>query len=222
MGSRSKVLATFAFAGACALLVLPSAASAAPSGAPSGVTIHLRTGDELKGFVFSQKPNKCADGRTVKVFREKGKGQNPDRDAQVGKTQASKRGSGKYRWIVDLNRPRPGKYYAGIPATSVCQGNTSKAIRISSRPDTKINQMISAHRKATFEYYAVGGVSPYDFQCKLDDHPYQPCRTDRGRATGSHTYRNLSRGRHVFQVRATGSNGKTDRTPAKQSFHIPQ
>jgi hypothetical protein len=104
MAASTRLLATRALASACAALALPSAASAARS----GVTIHLFVGDSLKGFVFSRKPRKCADGRTVNLSRQKGKKQNPKRDIKVAKTQAARRSNGKYRWELTLHRPRPG------------------------------------------------------------------------------------------------------------------
>ena len=212
MGAKAKVFVTLALAGACGVLALPSAAGAAPS----GVTIHLRIGDQFKGFVFSPKPSQCAENRRVKLFRQKGKQPNPKRDVKVATTQASKRGNGKYRWIVDLRRPRPGNYYAKVPASAACQGDNSKTIRLSARPNTEIGEtLFDSNRSLTFYYDAIGGVSPYHFQCRLDDQSYRRC--------GSYkkAYRHLSRGRHVFRVRAIGANGKRDRTPAQRGFHIP-
>jgi hypothetical protein len=69
MRPTAKLLMTLALAGACVVLALPSMASAARS----GVSIHLFIDDALKGFVFSPKPRECAEGRTVRIFRQKGK-----------------------------------------------------------------------------------------------------------------------------------------------------
>jgi hypothetical protein len=214
MGTRAKVLATFALAGACALLGLPSAASAARS----GVTMHLFVGDDVKGFVFSPKPRKCADGRTVRVFRQKGKQENPKRDVKVAKAQAARRANGKYKWEVGLDRPRPGDYYAQVPATAACQEDSSKTVRITARPHTKIisSTIFDNTRSALFQYRAVNGVEPYKFRCKLDDQPYRRCRGYQK------NYSHLSRGHHVFKVFAIGGNGKRDRTPAKRGFHFPR
>jgi hypothetical protein len=212
MGSRIKLLATLAVASACGLLALPTTASAA---ARSGVTIHLRVSDNFKGYVFSPKPIKCADTRTVKLLRQRGDAQHPQRDAEVAKTQATENSNGKYRWIADPPHPRPGKYYARVPATTSCQADNSKTIRLTPRPDTKINKALFDRRSATFFYYAVGGVTPYDFQCKLDDHRYRRCPDFHKK------YRKLGRGRHVFRVRAIGDDGKRDHTPAKRGFQFP-
>ena len=69
---------------------MPSMASAARS----GVTIHLFIDHALKGFVFSPKPRECAEGRTVRIFRQKGKKENPKRDIKVAKTGAARRSNG--------------------------------------------------------------------------------------------------------------------------------
>jgi hypothetical protein len=211
MGTKVKV--SLAVVGVGALLALPGAASAKTR---SGVTIHNLLGDQLKGFVFSPKPHQCADGRPVKVFRQRGGGQNPNRDVKVGGTYASARGNGKYRWELSLHRPSPGDYYARVPATAACQADNSKAVHISARPDTRIRDVLFYDdRTPTFYYYAVGGVEPYRFQCKLDDQRFRGCKGN------SKRYHDLSRGRHVFKVRAIGSNGKKDATPEKRGFHIP-
>jgi hypothetical protein len=211
MGTRTKVLITLALVGAGAVLTLPSAASAVRS----GVTIHLFVGDTLKGFVFSPKPRQCADGRTVNLFRQKGKKQNPKRDIKVAKTQAARRSNGKYRWEVSLHRPRPGDYYAQVPASAICQADNSKAAHISVRPQTKIDIASPGESTAFFHFYAVGGIAPYRFRCKLDDQRYRHC------PGFQKNYRHVSRGDHVFKVFAIGDNGKRDPTPAKKSFHVP-
>ena len=122
MGTR-KVLATFALAGACAVLALPSMASAAPS----GVTIHLTQG-RVHGFVFSPRPS-CRT-RRVKLIEQKGRHRNHKRDRVVAKTTSfpSARDNGKYKWIVDRRPPRPGNYYARVAAIRSCQADDSKTI----------------------------------------------------------------------------------------------
>jgi hypothetical protein len=212
MGAKAKLLVTLAVAGICGMLALPSVASAA---ARSAVTIHNPVGDNFKGFVFSPRPDQCADARTVKLFRQIGKGQDPKRDVKVARTYTSGRSpSGKHKWLASLRRPRPGNYYARVPATTACQADNSRAIHLSARPDTKIDSASIFHRTAYFHYRAVGGIEPYRFRCKLDDRRYRRCRGY------SKNYMHLSRGHHVFQVFPVGGNGKWDPTPAKQRFRI--
>lgn len=183
--------------------------------ARSGVTIHLRVRDNFKGYVFSPKPNQCADGRTVRLMRQKGRKQHPQRDVKVAKTQATRNSNGKYRWIVLPPHPRPGKYYARASATTSCQADNSKTIRLAARPKTRIRKMDVDDRAVTFFYDGVGGDAPYDFRCKLDDHQFRRCPDFYKR------YEKVSPGRHLFKVRAIGEDGKTDRTPAERGFQIP-
>lgn len=212
MGTKTKLLASLAVAGACALLALPSMASAARS----GVTIHLFQGSAFEGFVFSPKPGKCADGRRVRLFKEKGKGQNPKRDKRVAQTHAFKNSGGKYRWRALHYDPHPGKFYARVSATSACQADNSRTIHLSARPNTKVVDMdINRNkRSAFFHYRAFGGIAPYNFKCKLDHRRYTHCPDN------AKTYFHVGRGHHVFKVKAIGHNGKSDRTPAKREFRM--
>jgi hypothetical protein len=222
MGTRTKILATLALVSAGAVLAPPSAASAARS----GVTIHHYYGGGVVGKVFSPKPQKCARARKVKLFRLKGKRPNPKRDTKVGKADAAGRASdnGGYGWEVQYNRARPGHYYARVPATPTCRADNSKTIRIAARPQTKITivSVYQGQRGARFNYTAVGGITPYHFRCRLDDQQYQRCPKFGGHSgqSGAKSYRNLSRGRHVFKVRAIGANGERDQTPEKHVFRI--
>jgi hypothetical protein len=111
LGAKAKVFVTLALAGTCAVLALPSIAAGA---ARSGVTIHNYRGDGFKGSVFSPKPRQCARTRTVRVFRQKGKEENPKRDIKVAKTAPHRRAGDKYRWELYPDRPRPGDYYAQV------------------------------------------------------------------------------------------------------------
>jgi hypothetical protein len=210
MRSRIKLLATLALAGVCGALSLPSVASAAHT----GVTIHLyRSG--LKGFVFSPKPGQCAVARTVELYRQKGKGQHPKRDVKVAKTVTESYTRNRGKWTLPTTVLRPGDFYARVPRTAHCQADNSKTLDVSKRPNTTITHMSITHRSnVTFNYRASHGIPPYGFQCKLDDKPYRHCPPLKQRYVG------LSHGRHVFKVRARGSNGKQDRTPDRRGFRI--
>jgi hypothetical protein len=215
MGTRTKILGMLALAGTFTALALPGTPSAgAASAARSGVTIHLFIGDAVKGYVFSPKLGECAEGRAVRVFRQKGKRVNPRRDIKVAKTRATQSANGGYRWEVGLDRPRPGHYYARVRATAACQADNSRTVTITARPQTKIvdTSLYPDTRSASFEWRAVDGVQPYKFRCKLDDQPYRRCR-EFGKE-----YSHLSRGHHVFKVFAIGGNGKQDITPARRGF----
>jgi hypothetical protein len=215
MGTRTKGLITFALAGACAVLALPSVAGAAQSGVTIKGATAIQRGGGFEGWVYSPKPGKCADGRTVKLFKQKGKKPNPKQDKKVDTAQAQKKANGKYKWEMRHYGPQPGQYYARIPKTSACQADNSPTVHISKQVNTKITHVdINQHRRtAGFAYDGVGGVTPYSFRCKKDQQPYRHCTPDEA-------YRNLSPGRHVFKVFAIDHKGKRDKTPAKHVFHI--
>jgi len=211
-------LITLAVVGAGAVLALPPTASAKTR---SGVTAHAPSGG-WRGFVFSPKPATCADGRTVQLFKEKGKGQNPKRDHKVAQTKAFKDKAGRYRWNSLRYGLHPGHFYARVPATSACKADNSKTIHIAQRPNTKISSFgcqgcgngRPQRRNWYFNFHGFDSVPRYTFEAKLDHRPYQH------RHFGSALYRHLSFGRHVFKVYAVASTGKRDLTPAKQVFQV--
>jgi hypothetical protein len=224
MKSR-RVFIVLALAAASVALALPGGASAA---ARSGVTLHHYFGGGLVGAVYSQKPQRCASRRLVKLFRQTGKKPNPRRDTKVGEDKAAGRpprdGGKGYAWEIRYHRARPGHYYARIPAKSGCQADNSPTIHIAARPQTKIADWSAneSPRSADFRYTAVGGIVPYNFRCRLDDQQYHRCPKFGGRSgqEGAKYYHDLSPGRHVFKVYAIGKNRKKDKTPAKQTFRI--
>lgn len=84
------------------------------------------TGDPF-GTVSSPKPNKCADGRLIKVYKEKGGEQGGGDDVYTGVSDTASLSNGKYRWFVgqpNLN----GKHYARAPHVPGCQADNSPTI----------------------------------------------------------------------------------------------
>jgi TolB protein len=81
-------------------------------------------------------------------------------------------------------------------------------------PNTKITDgpgKVIHKDKTTFKFKAI----PADgatFECKLDGKPYKACSSPKD-------LKNLSNGKHKFQVRATVG-GKMDPTPAKDTFKV--
>ena len=69
------------------------AASAGGGNAKTKVTIKAPGGD-VYGYVKSTKPNRCADDRKVKVFRQKGGEQGGGDDIKVGATRRSRTATG--------------------------------------------------------------------------------------------------------------------------------
>jgi hypothetical protein len=225
-GAGTKILATLAFVGVGAVLALPSAAGAA---APSGVTLHADLGG-FRGFVFSPKPGKCADGRLVKLFKEKGKKPNPKRDVVKDKGHAFEQ-NGKYKWLpsargYDLH---PGRFYARVSAIPGCQADNSKTVHIHARPKTKItgieergNGGRNRHRVA-IGFKCVGSIPECRYRIKLDHQHWRKHREGEVEYRTSREpsrLRHISSGDHVFKVYAIASTGKRDKTPAELRFHI--
>jgi hypothetical protein len=225
MGTRTKILITLALASACGALALPSAASAKT---PSGVTLHALPNSGFRGFVFSPKARKCADGRTVMLFKQKGKKQNAKRDVKKDQAKAFK-SSGKYKWKASGYDLHPGRFYARVPATSACQADNSKTVHIHARPNTKItgigergNGARNRHR-VVIGFKGVGSIPRYRFRIKLDHQHWRNHREGEVEyRTGAEPSRlnHISAGDHVFKVYAIASTGKHDLTPAKIRFHI--
>jgi hypothetical protein len=222
MGTRTKLLAALALAGACGALAVPSVAGAART----GVTIHQHR-DSLYGYVFSPKPDQCAKGRKVRLLKQKGKHKHPSRDRRIASTSAHEVTSGphkgKFKWEIEIQSSfGNGRVYAFTPKArkrdhrSECDRDTSETIEVSRRPNTKITRVSIQHRdnRAIFEYHAVGGIKPYDLFCRLGKHPVEECGNTR------ETYGDVSPGRHVFRVWAVGGNGLKERTPAKRTFKM--
>ena len=107
--STRGISVALAAAAVCVLLAVPSGAGAARS----GVTIHHNGRVDFYGFVFSPDPQRCADRRRVKLFRQRGKVQNQPRDKEIGEIHAIKTDSGKFKWRIHT-RQRHGKFYARI------------------------------------------------------------------------------------------------------------
>jgi hypothetical protein len=84
------------------------------------------TGDPY-GTVKSPKPNKCADDRLVKVYKEKGGAQGGGDDQYTGVSDTTSFSNGKYRWFV--GQPNlDGKHYARAPKVPGCKADNSKTI----------------------------------------------------------------------------------------------
>jgi|GEM_PF-1145588 len=83
------------------------------------------------------------------------------------------------------------------------------------RPNTKIvrAKIRAAQHKATFSFKGSGGKAKLSYQCRLDGQKFKSCRSAK-------TYKSLKSGKHVFRVRARGSDGKFDLTPAIKKFKI--
>lgn len=87
-------------------------------------------------------------------------------------------------------------------------------------PETRLKSVpekLSASNEAHFEFDAVGETAAYE--CKLDDSEFTAC-TARGDSLGHKTYKGLSEGIHIFQVRAVDSVENKDKTPAQYEWTV--
>jgi hypothetical protein len=75
-------------------------------------------------------------------------------------------------------------------------------------PQTLLHGHPSKRQGATTARFAFSADRPgVRFRCKLDDRPFQPCRSPR-------VYRHLAPGGHAFRVIAIGPEGQADPTPS--------
>ncbi|WP_148572678.1 hypothetical protein [Nocardioides caldifontis] len=106
-----------------ALVTVPADASAAR--ARTTVTIRA-DGVELSGTVSSPRPAKCAKGRLVVVFQQKGVRGGGD-DVRVA-SDVTERDDGRYEWETG-NTGLEGRFYAKVRRTPHCKADTSPTVR---------------------------------------------------------------------------------------------
>jgi hypothetical protein len=117
-------IAALAVAAAAGLVV--SGAASAGGNAKTKVTIKAPGGD-VYGYVKSAKPNKCADERKVKVFRQKGGEQGGGDDIKVGSDRAEPNGD-RYQWSIGQPGVSGKKIYARAGRIPGCKGDNSRTI----------------------------------------------------------------------------------------------
>jgi hypothetical protein len=111
-----------------AVLAAPGVAGAART----GVTIHHKGQFHFYGYVFSPKPHRCAKGRTVRLFKQRGKTQDTRRDFRVSANGTVKTDRGRYRWAKNTEQPlfQHGRFYAVAGKIPGCQRDSSRTIRV--------------------------------------------------------------------------------------------
>jgi hypothetical protein len=113
-----------------ALLLCGAVAFAAPAGArapaKTKVTIQAESGGFF-GYVFSPKPQKCANNRVVKLYKQKGAHQSPSTDPRIGSDIAQPNGD-RFMWSTGNTGFAPGKFYARAGRTTGCKADSSKSI----------------------------------------------------------------------------------------------
>jgi hypothetical protein len=107
--------------------VLAFAGSAlASSAAPTSVTIKKQS-DGFFGFVSSTKPNRCANGRKIVLYREKGDTPSPSSDQKIGTDIAQPNGDG-YEWSTGNSGNQKGSFYAFAHRIPGCKKGISKVV----------------------------------------------------------------------------------------------
>jgi len=129
MASRLMILPTLAVVVATGLVTSGGAVGAAGD-ATTTVTIKAE-GTDLSGTVASPKPKRCADGRHVVVFKQKGTRGGGD-DQKFASDIASLSG-GVYRWSTG-NTGTPGRFYAVVRHITGCKADSSPTIRAVRNP----------------------------------------------------------------------------------------
>ena len=118
--------------------VTPGGAETGPVSAAAGtrVTFHDKRVPfgraRLWGIVESERPLKCARGREVVVFRQRGSEQDPKTDLEVAHDTASLRLIGDhYKWNLILSGPPyDGPHYARVKKTESCRADTSRTFNV--------------------------------------------------------------------------------------------
>jgi hypothetical protein len=124
---RPKLLPTaLAFAVAGTLIVAGMAS--ARTGAVTTLTIKAQSGD-FSGYIDSPRPKKCADGRKVVVYKQKGAQQNLSVDKKVASDTAGLSGD-RYAWSTG-NTGLSGKFYAHVGKTPDCKAAFSRTVKTS-------------------------------------------------------------------------------------------
>jgi hypothetical protein len=121
---KAKLLVLIA---ACAAVALTAVAYAATP-ATTTVTIKGPNGD-FHGTVDSPKLNRCAKGRTIRVYKQKGSAQDPKNDTQIGSDTAELQGDHGV-WSTGNSGFKSGRFYARARKKEGCRAASSKTITI--------------------------------------------------------------------------------------------
>ncbi len=126
---RPKLFGTVVAAAVCGALALTGVAGAgAGDRAKTRVTINEQNGD-FSGKVWSPKPRKCADNRKVKLYRQRGAEQNPDREEVVASDTSELQGDYGV-WSTGNTGLSSGKFYARAGRTSDCKPDASRTVQL--------------------------------------------------------------------------------------------
>lgn len=105
------------------LAVLPGIAAADAAVAPASVTVTIKAeGTDMFGVVKSSKPARCADNRTVKVFKL------VHGEPHLWATDTTELQGNQGVWSTG-NTGTEGKFYAKVRRTSLCKVDLSPTIK---------------------------------------------------------------------------------------------
>jgi len=90
------------------------------------VTIRAE-GSDYSGTVRSDRPARCADGRLIVLYKQKGDTQTPRDDRKIGMDTAEQNGD-RYVWATG-NTGIYGTIYARAGRTEFCKADNSPTIR---------------------------------------------------------------------------------------------
>jgi hypothetical protein len=110
---------------ACAMLVVGGSALARGK-AETKVKIKTESGG-FYGYVKSDK-EKCANGRKVTLYKQKGNNPNPKKDEKIGSDIAQANGT-KYMWSTGNTGFSKGYFYAYAKRIKGCKAGTSKSVK---------------------------------------------------------------------------------------------
>ncbi len=112
--------------GTATAVAIATVAGAPPAAAakPAKVTVTIDAeGVDIFGTIKSPKPKRCADERTVKVFRL------IDGEPHLWATDTSEKQGNKYVWSIG-NTGTEGRYYARVAKKAGCKAAKSRTIRV--------------------------------------------------------------------------------------------
>ncbi len=198
---------------------------------------HGRPGREPQRFDRHRRPAERPGGG--RIGRHHGPAGSVDRLGPVGNGQVDRRHllvlghRGRRHVRVQRRRSRVlGACSSPLVLTGLAQGAHTIEVRASDAsantsaaasrswtvdtlaPQTKITggpRKSTKAKKATLKFSSTEPGST--FKCKLDKGAWKTCKSPK-------TYKNLKKGSHTFQVRATDKTGNVDGTPAKKTWKI--
>lgn len=110
----------------CSALALTGSAEASGPAATT-VSIKGQNGD-YSGTVYSPRLHKCADQRTITVYKQRGSAQDPRVDMEIGSDTSELHGH-HGEWSIGNSGFKSGTFYARAAKTLGCKAGSSKSIR---------------------------------------------------------------------------------------------